>query len=96
MNRTLADEIHKESVTFSKQARSPSALPNIYRWWNVAKNVLLMDPTDSNLGASRIPKGMTGMQTVLGKDPFWFLWAAPYVTAGFPRGAASGGAVQED
>jgi hypothetical protein len=37
--------------------------------------------------------GLTEFPSNLGTDPYWFLWAAPYVSGEYPQG---GGGKQEE
>ena len=63
-------------LTFSEWASSPDNLGDIPEWYEWAASTILTDKADA-------PK--------MKEDPFWFLWAAPYVSGGFPQ---VGGGVQ--
>ena len=62
--------VRSQMLQFSKWAADPANLGDIPDWYEWAASTVLKD-------SSEAPK-MAG-------DPFWFLWAAPYISGGFPQ-----------
>jgi hypothetical protein len=94
MDTNLARQVHDEAVRFSKQERSKKALPQVYKWWKMAIEQLM------SATAAEYPEQEYGnlrglpQYTHADADPFWFLWAAPYVTAGYTKPPGGGFATQ--
>jgi hypothetical protein len=104
----LKDKIHGDAVRFSHNARKPSAMYSLVKWWEYAVGQLFAPAQGGQLPPNRLTMGgiesstrgdaetifqhpdspvadsgewkTTGM-----RDPFWFLWAAPYMVGGFPQ-----------
>jgi hypothetical protein len=107
-------KVHDSAVRFSHNARKPSQMYSLMKWWEYAVGELMINPADTGTagglpttGAGEMagphprrqaevlfdnPVADTGSLKTKGmRDPFWFLWAAPYMTGGFPQ---IGGATQ--
>ena len=76
ISKTLNRQIKDDAVKFSKVSRHPSQLGAIPGWYSYAWRTMLDRDTSPSLG----------------NDPFWFLWAAPYVSGGVP---GEGGSKQQ-
>ncbi len=68
ISKTLNRQIKDDAVKFSKVARHPSQLGAIPGWYSYAWTKMLDRENSPSLG----------------NDPFWYLWAAPYVSGGVP------------
>jgi hypothetical protein len=77
ISKELNKQIKDDAVRFSKVARHPSQLGTVGGWYVYAWKTML---------------GLTEFPSNLGTDPYWFLWAAPYVSGEYPR---EGGSQQE-
>jgi len=77
ISKELNKQIKDDAVRFSKVARHPSQLGTVGGWYVYAWKTML---------------GLTEFPSNLGTDPYWFLWAAPYVSGEYPQG---GGGKQE-
>ena len=75
--RSLQNSIYNDAVTFSKWARNPAKMGHVKAWWEYAQTEMLASQS---------------VQLTAG-DPFWFLWAAPYVSGEYPK---EGGIEQRD
>tara|TARA_R100000808_G_C2149899_1_gene158464 strand:+ start:1380 stop:3320 length:1941 start_codon:yes stop_codon:yes gene_type:complete len=74
LHESMVKGLREQTLTFSKWAANPSNLGDIPEWYEWAASTILTDNSDA--------PDMKG-------DPFWFLWAAPYVSGGF-RGVGGG------
>ncbi len=109
--------VHDSAVRFSYNARKPSQMYSLMKWWEYAVGELMINPADTSTAGSlpttgagemagphprrqaevlfphpESPVADTGSFKTKGmRDPFWFLWAAPYMTGGLPQ---IGGATQ--
>jgi len=77
ISKELNKQIKDDAVRFSKVARHPSQLGSVGGWYVYAWKTML---------------GLKEFPSNLGTDPYWFLWAAPYVSGEYPR---EGGSQQE-
>ena len=68
ISETLNRQIKDDAVKFSKVSRHPSMLGAVPGWYTYAWRTMLDRESSPSLG----------------NDPFWFLWAAPYVSGGVP------------
>ena len=82
LEQDLSSQVVNEAVRFSTQMRNPSQMSNIPDWINVFASAFLNVP--STVADVTAAQG--------GDDPFWYLWAAPYISTNYP--ALGGGGQQ--
>tara|TARA_Y100000310_G_scaffold28812_1_gene27419 strand:- start:45 stop:2099 length:2055 start_codon:yes stop_codon:yes gene_type:complete len=68
VQKSVHKNIKRNAVTYSQQARKFSEAHSINLWHEFAVNFLMG-------GQTQVYKDISG------GDPFWFLWAAPYITS---------------
>ena len=100
----LKRQIHDDAVRFSVNARKPSNMYSLVKWWEYAVGELMVNPEDTGTAGEigSLPHPRRQAQTIFPhpespvadsgalktksmRDPFWFLWAAPYMVGGFPQ-----------
>lgn len=94
----LNAKIKKDAVKYSVFQRNPSQLAQVKKWYDFAVDYLMTKDAaadaanagDAGLKASEWED--FGVSKESRTDPFWYLWAAPYVTRSRPRigGAVTG------
>ena len=98
IGKKMGEEIHDNAVRFSVLARNPDELKNVHRWWSFARNFLLTrEAIDERIEKYSRLKEISPSQAVQQiwneervhrynrSDPFWYLWAAPYVTTRYAK-----------
>tara|TARA_Y100000310_G_scaffold211400_1_gene212135 strand:+ start:1032 stop:3461 length:2430 start_codon:yes stop_codon:yes gene_type:complete len=98
----LRNQIHDDAVKFSVLARNPEMnLSQVYKWWQFGVNFLLtreaIDAKYKRYGLGHVPPiaeaesiwEEAGVHRSYRRDPFWYLWAAPYVSARYTRRGGS-------
>ena len=76
-------------------------LSQVYKWWQFGVNFLLtreaIDAKYKRYGLGHVPPiaeaesiwEEAGVHSYNRRDPFWYLWAAPYVSARYTRRGGS-------
>ena len=68
----VKQQIRSEALTFSKQARKGGHVQEMKKWHEWASKIMLRAEHQPDF-----------KNVKLGTDPFWYLWAAPYITGEF-------------